>query len=150
MTFTKPEKLGLYTCTAANSLGKIIRRFALVEGFKPKTPSGLTVTRVGDNYIELQVAPNDKEDELIGYQVEYEARAVRFDGSNFESVNIMNLNSTEGRSYYILFFENINGFFLKLVTISSIIILSLPNKNNILYYYNYETTNNFITLDCTL
>lgn len=96
VTFNRPEKLGSYTCTAANNLGKITRRFNLIEGFKPKTPKGLTAARVGDNYIELQVDPNDKEDELIGYRVEYVTRVVEPSGNTFESFDMMNFNTTEG------------------------------------------------------
>jgi len=96
VTFNRPEKLGSYSCTAANSLGKITRRFNLIEGFKPKMPSGLSVSRVGDNYIELQVLPNDKGDELIGYRVEYVTRVVEPSGNTFESFDMMNFNTTEG------------------------------------------------------
>lgn len=83
-------------CMASNTLGKIVRRFNLIEGFKPKTPEDLTVARVSDNYIELQVAPNSKEDELIGYRVEYIARVVEPDGRTYESFEMMNFNTTEG------------------------------------------------------
>jgi hypothetical protein len=96
VTFNQPVKLGLYTCTAANSLGKITRRFNLIEGFKPKTPTGLSVARIGDNYIELQVVPGDEDDKLIGYRVEYVTRAVEPGGKTFESFNMMNFNTTEG------------------------------------------------------
>lgn len=96
VTFNKPEKLGLYVCMASNVLGKIVRRFNLVEGFKPKKPDDLAVVRVSDNYIELQVAPNSKEDELIGYRVEYTARVVEPDGRTYESFEVMNFNTTEG------------------------------------------------------
>lgn len=96
MTFNRPEKLGSYSCTAGNNLGKITRRFNLIEGFKPKTPTGLSAARVGDNYIELQVAPNDKEDELIGYRVEYVTKVVEPNGKTFESFDMMNFNTTEG------------------------------------------------------
>lgn len=96
VTFNRPEKLGSYSCTAANYLGKITRRFNLIEGFKPKTPSGLSVARVGDNYIELQVFPNDKGDELIGYRVEYVTKVVEPSGNTFESFDMMNFNTTEG------------------------------------------------------
>jgi len=96
VTFNRPEKLGSYSCTAANNLGKITRRFNLIEGFKPKTPSGLSAVRVGDSYIELQVLPNDKEDELIGYRVEYVMRVVEPGGNTFKSFDMMNFNTTEG------------------------------------------------------
>jgi len=96
VTFNRPEKLGSYSCTAANNLGKITRRFNLIEGFKPKTPSGLSVARVGDNYIELQVVPNDVGDELIGYRVEYVTKVVEPSGNTFESFDMMNFNTTEG------------------------------------------------------
>uniref|UniRef100_A0A2S2NJ87 Neural cell adhesion molecule 1 n=1 Tax=Schizaphis graminum TaxID=13262 RepID=A0A2S2NJ87_SCHGA len=96
VTFNRPEKLGSYSCTATNSLGKITRRFNLIEGFKPKMPSGLSVARVGDNFIELQVMPNDKGDELIGYRVEYVTRVVEPSGNTFESFDMMNFNTTEG------------------------------------------------------
>lgn len=98
VTFTRPEKLGLYTCTATNNLGKTTRRFNLIEGFKPKIPSGLSVARVGDNYIELQVIPADKKDELIGYRVEYVTKNVEPSGKTFESFNMMNFNTTEGNA----------------------------------------------------
>lgn len=96
VTFNRPEKLGLYTCTATNGLGKITRRFNLIEGFKPSTPRNLTVASIGDNYIELSVAPNAKEDELIGYRVEYVTRSVDIKGKTYESWDLMNFNTTEG------------------------------------------------------
>lgn len=96
VTFNKLEKLGSYTCTAENSLGKITRRFSLIEGIKPKTPSGLSIARVGDNYIELQVDPNDEKDELIGYRVEYVTKVVEQNGKTFESFDMMNFNTTDG------------------------------------------------------
>lgn len=77
-------------------MGRITRRFRLIEGFKPKTPSSQAVARVGDDYIELQVAPGDKEDELIGYRIEYEEKLVEPDGRTFQSVKFINFNTTEG------------------------------------------------------
>lgn len=96
VTFNKPEKLGSYTCTATNSLGKITRRFTLIEFFKPKTPIGLSMARVGHNYIELKVEPGNKEDQLIGYKIEYEARALDPVGETLKSFNEIDFNTTEG------------------------------------------------------
>ncbi|XP_050521958.1 neural cell adhesion molecule 1-like isoform X2 [Daktulosphaira vitifoliae] len=96
VTFNKPEKLGLYTCTVSNSLGTITRRYNLIEGFKPKTPRDLSIIRVGDNYIELTISPNDKSDELVGYRVEYTEKVVKHNSLTYESFNIMNFNTTEG------------------------------------------------------
>lgn len=93
------KKLGLYTCTAENVLGKVTRRFQLIEGFKPKKPSGLSVGNVGENFIELKVDPGDSSDDLIGYRVEYVTKAV--DASTqktYESFDMINFNTTTGTS----------------------------------------------------
>ncbi|VVC42050.1 Fibronectin type III,Immunoglobulin subtype,Immunoglobulin-like domain,Immunoglobulin-like [Cinara cedri] len=97
VTFTEVKKLGLYSCTARNTLGKVTRRFRLIEGFKPKTPSGLAVGEIGENFIKLKVDAGDPADNLIGYRVEYVTKAVEpGTRKTYESFDMINFNTTTG------------------------------------------------------
>lgn len=113
LTFTDVKKLGLYSCTAENILGKVTRQFQLIEGFKPKTPSGLMVGNVGENFIELNVDPGDTTDDLIGYRVEYVTKAV--DASTrktYESFDMINFNTTTGTCIFLSLYIYIYTYYM--------------------------------------